>query len=89
VATDTFAPNKSHEEWSPAIHAFTITPNDSEDLAYVTRSIYVGVGGTIVLITAGGETVTLVNVQSGSVLPLRVSRVKATSTSATNMIGLY
>lgn len=89
MATDTFAPNKAHEEWSPAIHAFAITPDNENDLTYVTRSIYVGVGGTIVLVTAGGEEVTLVNVQSGSVLPLRVSRVKASSTTATNMIGLY
>lgn len=89
MATDTFAPNKAHEEWSPAIHAFAITPNNSTDLDYITRSIYVGVGGTIAVVMAGGEEVTFVGVQSGSVLPVRVSRVKSTGTSATNMIGLY
>lgn len=89
MATDTFAGNKAHEEWSPAIHAFSITPNNNTDVAYLTRSIYVGVGGSIAVVMAGGEEVTFVGVQSGSVLPVRVSRVKSTGTNATNMIGLY
>lgn len=89
MATDTFAPNKRHEDWSPAIHAFAITPSNEEELAYVTRSIYVGVGGTIAVVMASGDEVTFVGVQAGSVLPVRVKQVKVTGTNATNMIGLY
>lgn len=84
-----FQPNRRHESYSPARDASAITPSDAETLAEFTRSIYVGVGGTIAVVMASGGEVTFVNVQSGSVLPIRVSKVKSTGTTATNMIGLY
>lgn len=75
---------------SPASKAFAITPSDSTDLPDVTRGLYTGTGGTIVLIlTDDASAVTLNSVPAGTVLPLRVRRVLATGTTASmNLIGL-
>ncbi len=87
-ATDPFSTNATGLD-APALHAFAITPDDNNDLAIATRGIYVGVGGDVAVVTAGGETVTLKNASAGTTLPVRVARVKATGTTATNLIGLY
>lgn len=74
----------------PAEHAFAISPDDNNDLSYVTRSIYVGTGGDIKVDMYGGEdAVTFANVPGGQVLPIRATRVYDTDTDATNMVGLY
>lgn len=88
AATDPFATNATGLD-SPGLHAFAITPDDSNDLAIATRGIYVGVGGDVAVITAGGETVTFKNASAGTTLPIRAARVKATGTTATNLVGLY
>lgn len=75
---------------SPASYAFAITPNDSADLAYVTRGIYVGTAGALVVILVRDSAeVTFAGVPAGTLLPLCVKRVKATGTTATNLVGLY
>jgi hypothetical protein len=75
----------------PAVHAFAITPSDTTDMTYVTRKIWVGVGGAVdvTLITLGGETVTFKNVPSGTLLEIRATRVMSTGTGATYLLGLY
>ena len=84
--TDTF---KSHTRGltSPPEHGAEITPGD-QDLAVVTRALFVGVGGDLVVRLVGGETVTLAGVQGGSLLPLRVARV-LTGTTAGAIVGLW
>ena len=72
---------------SPAPDAFAITPDDATDLANLPRAIYVGGTGNIV-VTMGGD-VTFSSVPAGTLLPIRPSRVKATGTTATNLLGLY
>ena len=74
---------------SPARNCAAITPNDSTDLAVVTRGIYVGVSGDVALITEGGQTVTLKNAAQGSTIPVRAARVLSTGTTATNLISFY
>lgn len=74
----------------PAGHAFAVTPNDGADLAVVTRGLYVGTGGDLSLVLKGNvSAVSFVGVAGGSVLPLRVARVRATGTTATDIVGLY
>jgi hypothetical protein len=73
---------------SPADHGFSINPSDTLDLAEATRAIYVGTGGDIVATLNSGADITLSNVPTGSVLPIRCSRVKATNTTAANLVGL-
>lgn len=76
---------------SPAIHAFAITPNDDADLAIFPRAIYVGGYGDVKVDTVGGDTVEFRNFPDGTMLPVRVKRVYATTTgtAATLLIGLY
>lgn len=73
---------------SPATHGFAVTPNDGADLAEITRAIYVGASGNLAVTLASGADVTLAGVPGGTLLPLRLRRIKATGTSATSIVGL-
>jgi len=73
---------------SPASHAFSVTPDDSNDLTDTTRAIYVGLSGDLRLTLLSGATVTLRNVASGTVLPLRATRILQTETTAAHLVGL-
>lgn len=93
VAVDTFATYQAGLK-DPASHAFAISKSDTDDMAYVTRKIWVGgtagANGDICLITLGGETVTLKAVPVGTLLEIRATRVKSTGTDAgLVLIGLY
>ena len=75
-------------DW-PAIRAAAVTPSDSTDLTFVTRALYVGGAGTVVVDMAEtGTTISFVGVPAGTFLPLRVKRVRATSTTATSIVAL-
>jgi len=73
----------------PANHAETVVTSDAEDLATVTRGLWVGGAGNVAAVMLGGQTVTFVGVQAGTLLPIRVKRVLATGTTATYMVGVY
>jgi hypothetical protein len=70
----------------PAEDGFAITPADDTDLPQVTRGIYVGTGGDLVVVTKLGTTLTHKNVPSGSFLPIRATQVSAATTAA-DLIG--
>lgn len=74
---------------SPADNATAVTPSDSTDLAFNSRALYIGGAGNLVVTMVGGGDVTFTAVPAGSILPIRVSRVKATSTTATSIVNLY
>ena len=74
---------------SPAANAATVTPNDSTDLTTASRGIYIGGAGDLRVTMVGKATVTLSAVPAGTLLPLRVVRVLATSTTATNIVALW
>lgn len=74
---------------SVAENAYSITPDDGNDLPNVTRSIYVGAAGDLEVIMIGDTSpVTFANVQAGSVLPFRIKRVLAGNTSADDLVAL-
>ncbi|HTO28109.1 MAG TPA: hypothetical protein VL017_05920 [Devosia sp.] len=73
---------------SPAVHGFAISPSDGADLADVTRAVYVGGSGNLALTLLSGATLTFTGVAGGTLLPLRTKAVKATGTTATNLVGL-
>jgi hypothetical protein len=72
---------------SCATSAVAITPADS-DLAAASRALYIGTSGNLRVTTTSGNDVTFTNVSSGTILPVSVKRVWATSTTASNIIGL-
>ncbi len=84
---DSFTANQFNV--SPATNAELVSPSDSVNLPLgVSRALYVGTGGDINVITDGGQTVLFSNVPDGSILPIRVSRVKFSSTTASGIISL-
>jgi len=74
---------------SPAADAFTVVPHDTDLLSHVTRGVYVGSGGNLAVEMLWGGTVVFTNVPAGTILPLRVSRVLSTGTSAGSIVGVY
>ena len=91
VPTDKFSQNE-HGVIAPYTRAVTITPSDSTDLVETPRAlqIHASTNSTPVKVTMAGDSAAVtMNLQTGFIFPLRVSRVWATGTSATIVIALY
>lgn len=73
----------------PAVYAAAVTASDSVNLSSVARAIYVGTGGNVAAVMPDDSVVTFSNVQSGQILPVRVKRVNAANTTASNIVALY
>lgn len=81
---------------APADLGAAVAPNDDTDLTTHTRGLWVGTGGDLVVIFAAdksasgaGTAVTIANVPDGTLLPVRVRRVKDTGTDADDIVALY
>lgn len=74
---------------SPATNGEAVTPSDSVSLTKTSRALYVGGAGTVVAVMKDGTTLTFVGVTAGTVLPIRVTRVNSTNTTATSIVALY
>lgn len=74
---------------APAMDCFAINPDDSADISQATKAIYVGTGGDIVLRAIDSTSdVTFRNVIGGSILDVRVRAIRATGTTAADIVGL-
>lgn len=74
---------------SPARNCVAVVPNDANDLSVVTKALYVGTGGNIVVRTVDATAdVTFSNVPTGTVLPVRARAIRATGTTASQIVGL-
>ena len=73
----------------PIENGFSVTPADGSDMAQVSRALWVGGAGNLSVVTRGGDTITLVGVAAGTLLPIRATRVRSTGTTATNIHALY
>lgn len=71
----------------PATDVAPVVPSDVADLADVASALYVETGGTLSIITVYGATRS-VTVADFSILPVGVSRVRATGTSASGIHAL-
>jgi hypothetical protein len=65
-----------------------VTPHDTNELTHVCRAIYVGGAGNV-SVKMGETVVTFIAPPVGSILPVRTSLIRATLTTATNLIALY
>ncbi len=73
---------------SPALAVVSITPSDSADLARALRDIRVGAPGDVVVVDTEGNTVTFAACIIGERLgPFHIARVKATGTTAGQLVG--
>lgn len=72
---------------SPAIWLATVTPDDDADLGMTSRAIAVGTEGFVQVTTTAGTT-GRVYVVPGAPFPIRVSRVWASGTTATDIVAL-
>lgn len=70
-----------------------VTPSDVTDITGINpntpATLFVGTGGDVEVITIGGSTLVLKNIADGSFLPIQVTRVKATNTTATDIVALF
>jgi hypothetical protein len=74
-----------------------VVPSDTTDIYFVGSQpekvipcvLYVGVGGNLRVMTAGGDDVIFLNVQNGAFIPVNVVRVFATNTNATGIVALW
>lgn len=88
MTTDLYA-SAADSPIAPAERCFTVTPHDTAALAYATKALFVGTGGDVTLRSVlGTEDVVFKNLADGSVIDVRVSAVRATGTSAGDIVGL-
>jgi hypothetical protein len=73
----------------PYNKAAAITTSDATNLpGGLTEAVYVGGAGVVVAVFEDGTTANFTAV-AGAILPLRVKRINATSTTATLLVALY
>ncbi|HEY0625470.1 MAG TPA: hypothetical protein VGD10_01930 [Allosphingosinicella sp.] len=75
---------------SPATRAVAVAPHDANALVDIPKALFVGTGGNLMLRgSGGGADVLFRNVPDGCVLPFRAQFVRATGTTATDIVALY
>lgn len=84
--TDMADPNASITLPGIIYRAEAVTPSDATTID-TTSSLYVGVSGDIVVTMPAGNDVTFEGIQG--FVPIRVSAVKATGTTATGIVACY
>jgi len=70
-----------------ALDGEPVVPNDSADLSPGTRALYVGVSGDVRVTMKGGTVLDFTAAPVGT-LPICVTRVHATGTTATSILAL-
>ena len=70
----------------PIIRAEDVTPSDAAVLSMTTRAVFLGGSGDLRVTLSEGDTVTLVNAGAGW-HPVRVTRIWATGTTATDIVA--
>jgi hypothetical protein len=75
---------------SPATRGVAVVAHDVSALADIPKALFVGTGGHVVTRgVGGGADVTFKNLASGSILPFRAQYVRATGTTAQDIVALY
>jgi hypothetical protein len=71
-----------------AIDAVAITTSDTTTYAPAFRGIYVGGAGNVKIDTAAGNAVTFTGIPAGTFMPVLATKIYATGTTATTIVGL-
>jgi hypothetical protein len=80
---------RSAADAAPSSHASAVTPHDTNDLPFISRALFVGGAGNVAVEMGSGDNVTFTGVPAGFILPIEVSKVLSTGTTATNIVALY
>lgn len=75
-------------EFTPSRAPYAITPDDATELPRIPKGIYVGTGGDVTLRGVEGDTdVTYRNLPNASYILVRARFIRATGTTATDLIA--
>ncbi|THD38347.1 MAG: hypothetical protein E7773_00930 [Sphingomonas sp.] len=75
---------------APARRALAVTPHDTNPLTDIPKALYVGTGGAITMRGVDGTADQLwKNVAAGAILPFRAQYIRATGTTAADLLALY
>jgi len=79
---------------APSSKLLAVTPSDTAALEYDgevmrTKGVYVGGAGDLAVDSDEGTAVVFENVPAGSILPIDVSFINATGTTATSIVALF
>lgn len=73
----------------PSDNPYAVTPSNADELTRIPKALYIGTGGTVIVRTADGVAdITFKNVSSGQILPVRAKWVRATGTTAADIVAL-
>lgn len=76
--------------FAPATRAVAVTPHDTNPLPDIPKGLFVGSGGTIAMRGLNGTSdQSWKNIPAGTILPFRAQYVRATGTSAADILALY
>lgn len=73
---------------APGVTFETVTT----DVAFtggLCRSLWVGTGGDVAVVDVNGSATTIPNVQDGTLLPLRATKVNTSGTTASDMVAFF
>ena len=86
-----YDPFSTHAEsvTAPISNAVAVSPSDSADLSHVSRMVQIGGDGDLSVVMRAGQSVTFRGLTAGQVLPIRVTRVLATGTTATDIVACW
>jgi len=88
MTTDLFAA-AADSPMAPAERCFTVSPSDSLALPIATKALFVGTGGDVKLRSVNSsEDVVFRNLPDAAVIDVRVSAVRATGTTASDIVAL-
>lgn len=73
---------------APIGDGVSVTPNDTDEMTYVSRCLYIGVSGNVKVVTVNNATLTFKNVPVGF-FPVRVRQVFETGTTASEILSLW
>ncbi len=71
-----------------AFRGFAVTKSDATIFS-ATRALYVGGTGDIAVVFAGNSTAVTLKAVPVGILPVQVTMVMSTNTTATDIVGLY
>lgn len=79
-----------YSDITTAHNGVAVTPSDSTPLPAGVRALWVGGAGDVaVVFVQGTAAVTLKAVDAGECLPVQVTKVMLTNTTATDIVALY